>query len=612
MKKITAVLLCFVLFFGLVACQFTLRLPVSEDYLDSSLSIDERLDNLLSQMTLDEKAGQMAQGDQANVSVQDMKNLGLGSILSGGGSIPNNDNTVASWTQAVKNYQEAALSRRLKIPFIYGIDAVHGHNTVTNAVIFPHNIGIGAANDIELTKQMGAYVAQELKLTKTIFNFGPCVAVAQDLRWGRTYESYSSDPEIVTDLALAFMEGQQSEGILVTAKHYAGDGGTEFGTGRNKLIDRGDVTIDMDEFNKIHLNPYKELVDNGVKCIMVSFSSYKGVKMHQHKELITDVLKGEFGFKGFVISDWEGVLEINEATYDLKVAAAINAGVDMLMEPNSFKDAINAIKRGVKAGRISEARLDDAVSRILRVKFEMGLFDDPYLENLDIDIDELGDASGRALAKQLVEKSQVLLKNENDILPFKNGQKIYVTGPAADDIGVQCGGWTINWEGFRGDSFTKGTSILKGLKDIASKNNIEIITDQKQADQADAVLLVIGEQPYAEFKGDTVDPSITGNKALTDNENAINRAKSVNKPIATVIVAGRNVLIGDYIDEWDAVVMVYLPGTEGDGVASVLVGEVGFSGKLPMPWYKTVNDIKKPNPDLLFDIGHGLTTEAKA
>jgi beta-glucosidase len=512
----------------------------------------------------------------------------------------------------VKNYQEAALSRRLKIPFIYGIDAVHGHNTVTDAVIFPHNIGIGAANDIKLTKQMGAYIAQELKLTKTIFNFSPCVAVAQDLRWGRTYESYSSEPEIVTDLALAFMEGQQSEGIVVTAKHYAGDGGTEFRTGMNKLIDRGDVTLDMEEFREIHLKPYEELVENGVKCIMVSFSSYKGVKMHQHKELITDVLKGEFGFNGFVISDWEGVLEINETTYELKVAAAINAGVDMLMEPNSFKDAINAIKRGVKAGRISEARLDDAVSRILRVKFEMGLFDDPYLENLDIDIDELGDASGRALAKQLVEKSQVLLKNENDILPFENGKKIYVTGPAANDIGAQCGGWTINWLGFTGNSMTKGTSILQGLNKVASQYNLEIITDQSKADQADIVLLVIGEKPYAEYKGDTKKPSITGTKALVGNEDAINRAKSLNKPIVTVIVAGRNVLIDDYIDKWDAVVMSYLPGTEGDGVASVLVGEVGFSGKLPMPWYKTVDDIKKPNPNLLFDIGHGLTTEAKA
>lgn len=614
MKKIIAVLMSFLLTISLAASVFACfsKEPILEDYLDTSLTIEERIQSLITQMTVAEKAGQMVQGDQANVSVKDMKELGLGSILSGGGSIPNNDNSINSWVNAVEKYQEAALSRRFKIPYIYGIDAVHGHNTVTNAVIFPHNIGIGAANDEELTEQMGAYVAQELKLTKTIFNFSPCVAVAQDLRWGRTYESYSSDPEIVSNLALKYMQGQHKEGILTSAKHYVGDGGTEFGTGRDGLIDRGNVILDEEEFRQIHLKPYIDLVENGARCIMVSFSSYQGVKMHQHKELITDVLKGELGFDGFVISDWEGILEITGKNYDEQVANAVNAGVDMLMEPSNFKEAVKAIKRGVDTGKISTQRLDDAVSRILRVKFEMGLFEDPYLENLDISISELGDASGRALARRLVEKSQVLLKNDDDILPLKCGQKILVIGPAQDDIGIQCGGWTISWTGFTGYPLTKGTSILKGLQNIAQKHNLEIITDAKRANEADVVLLMIGEKPYAEFTGDTNNPSITGDKALDGNAEAIEKAKNLDKPIVTVIVAGRNVLINDYIDDWDAVVMSYLPGSEGDGVANVLVGEVGFSGKLPMPWYKKVEDIKSKDADLLFDIGYGLTTQPKS
>lgn len=609
MKKFLCLFISCVLFLCLLGCDPVDKVP--EDYLDSSLSIEKRIENLLSQMTLDEKAGQMVQGEQPHVTIDDMKNLGLGSILNGGGSIPNNDNSVDSWVNTANSYQQAALSRRLKIPFLYGIDAVHGHAKITNAVVFPHNIGIGAANDPELTKQMGEYIAQELKLTKTIFNFSPCVAVAQDPRWGRTYESFSSDPEIVTNLALSYMKGQHKEGVLTSIKHYAGDGGTEFGTGKDGLIDRGDVVLSDEEFREIHLKPYKVLIENGARCVMASFNSYNGIKLHQNKYLITDVLKGEFGFDGFVISDWEGIWEINKGSYDEQVIEAINAGIDMLMEPRNYKDAIKAIKRGVQTGRIPQQRVDDAVARILRVKFELGLFEDPYLEKAEVTIDDLGDSKGRSIAKKLVQKSQVLLKNNNDILPFKNCQKIFVTGPAADDLGVQCGGWTINWEGFTGYPLTKGTTILQGLKNYAQKYNLSIITDENKADQADVVLLVIGEKPYAEYLGDTADPSIDGDKAL-DNLEAITKAKNLGKPVVALIVAGRNVMIADYIDDWDAVVMSYLPGSEGDGVASVLVGEVGFSGKLPMPWYKTVNDIKAPNPELLFDIGYGLTTNPKA
>ncbi len=625
------IMLCFLLSFGLAACgtaDIQQTAPAQSGgapsasaeesgpdvqagklniYLDASESTEERTADLLSKMSLADKAAQMVQGEQYNVTKEDMSSLGLGSVLSGGGSVPGNDNTVNNWKKTIDAYQEAALSRTLPIPFIYGSDAVHGHSIALGAVIFPHNIGIGAAGDAALTREMGAYVAEEMKLTGILWNFGPCVAVAQDPRWGRTYESFSSDPALVGKLASAYLKGQQDGGVLSAAKHYAGDGGTKFGTGEGDyLIDRGDAAMDEETFRKLHLAPYKELVENGLQCVMVSFSSYNGLKMHENKYLITDILKGEFGFKGFVVSDWEGIAGIDAPTYEAKVAAAVNAGVDMLMEPNKFKEALQAIISGVNSGAIPKKRVDDAVSRILTVKFNLGLFEDPYLDHTPVRVDEIGSAEGRALAKKLVEESQVLLKNENDILPFKRGQKIYVMGPAADNIGVQCGGWTLSWQGIPDCNLAPGKTILQGFESYADEYGLTVITDESRADEADAVVLAIGEKPYAEYEGDTEDLSITGRQALGGNADAIKEAQGLGKPIVTLIVAGRNVLIGEYMDGWDAVVMCYLPGTEGDGVAAPLVGDVPFTGRLPMPWYKSVDDIGKDNPDLLYETGYGL------
>ncbi len=626
MKKLIIPLICCFLVFALAACtpvspaeQSTAVQRVSASqttlaeqsgaqvYLDASKTVQERVSDLLSRMTLADKAAQMVQGEQANVTAEDMADIGLGSVLSGGGSVPGGKNTVEIWNKAIDGYQKAALSRELKIPFIYGLDAVHGQNTVLDAVIFPHNIGIGAANDAELTQEMGAYVAGEMKLTGTLWNFGPCVAVVQDPRWGRTYESYSSDPELVSKLALAYLKGQQQEGVLSTAKHFAGDGGTKFGTGEGDyLIDRGDVQMDEETFKQLHLAPYKTLIENGLQCVMVSFSSYNGVKMHENKHIITDVLKGEYGFKGFVVSDWEGINGIDAPTYEAKVEAAVNAGIDMLMEPNKYKEAIKAIVSGVGSGAIPKERVDDAVARILTVKFDLGLFENPYPDQTTNQVKELGSAEGRALAKKLVEKSQVLLKNDSNILPFKRGQKIYVFGPASDSIGIQCGGWTLSWQGLPDRRLTEGKSILEGLQSYADQYGLTIITDESRAGEADIVLLALGEEPYAEYEGDTEDLSITGKLALKGNEGAIAKAQSLGKPIVTLIVAGRNVLIGDYIAGWDAAVMCYLPGSEGEGVAAPLVGEVPFTGKLPMPWYKATGDIEK-SANLLFESGYGLS-----
>lgn len=580
-------------------------------YMDPSLSTAERTADLLARMTLEEKAGQMVQGVIGSVTSSEMTSLGLGSVLSGGGAYPG-DNSAEAWQAMVEDYQNGAMQTRLQIPFIYGIDSVHGHNTLYGAVIFPHNIGLGAANDPDLMYEMGAETAEEMKLTHTLWNFSPCVAVAQDPRWGRTYESYSSDPAIVTSLAAAYIKGQTDHGIAATAKHFAGDGGAVFGTGEgDNLIDRGDTQLTEAQFRALHLAPYKTLVDAGVKVIMASFSSINGVKMTESKYYLTDVLKAEFGFKGFIVSDWEAAAGLSGDSYSSNIEKAVNAGIDMLMEPYKYEKARAAIIDGVNEGRIPMERVDDAVSRILTVKFDMGLFEDPYMKNLPCEVDAPGSAEYRETAKKLVEESLVLIKNQNNILPLKSGQKIFVTGPAIDDIGVQCGGWTKTWQGVtdvkNGGKITEGTTILEGLQEYAAKNNLEIITDPDRAEEADAVILAVGEIPYAEFEGDSEDLSLTGATGLSANGDAISMVYSLNKPTVALIVAGRQVMINEYLDQWDAVVMCYLPGTEGGGIASVLTGESAFSGKMPMPWYRDADDIGKADADLLFDKGYGLS-----
>lgn len=582
---------------------------VSADLPKVTLSKNTLIEELLASMTLEEKVGQMVQGARDLLLPLDVKKYGLGSVLSGGGSYPGK-NTLGDWQDMIKGYQDAALDTRTGIPIIYGVDAVHGLALVKNAVVFPHNIGLGAANDPELMYKMGAAVAEEMKLINVPWNFSPCVAVNTDPRWGRTYECFSSDPYIVTDLALAYVKGQEDHGVVASAKHYVADGGAVFGTGEgNFLIDRGDAIISEEELRQTHLMPYKELVDNDIKIIMASFSSWNKVKMHEHEYLLTEVLKEEYGFKGFIVSDWEAISGLSGKSYDEKIIKAVNAGIDMLMEPFTYHEACSALYRAVKKGKITEARIDDAVGRILTVKRDMGLFDDAYMNKVSKEVTELGSEEYRSIARQLVEKSLVLLKNDGNNLPLKKGMKIFVTGPAADNMGMQCGGWGLTWQGSMdnwGVKITEGTTILEGLVEYGKKYEYEIITDTERAKDADVVIIAIGEIPYAEFEGDTKDLSITGAKAHKDNIEAINLAKELDKPVIALIVAGRNVIINDYIDDWDSVVMCYLPGSEGDGVASVLSGEVTFTGKLPMPYYKSVDDIGKEDVELLFEVGYSL------
>lgn len=591
---------------GTTAESTALPAPSACPYQDASLPVEQRVSDLLGRMTLAEKAGQMVQGERGAAAPAAVTKYALGSVLSGGGSVPG-DGKPEAWLNMNRAYQQAALKCRLPIPLLYGIDAVHGHNNAVGAVVFPHNIGLGAANSPELMEQMGQAVADELYATGIPWTFAPCLATVQDPRWGRTYESLSSDPAIVSALSLPFSRGLMKGGAIPTLKHYVADGGTAWGTSKvpGFSIDQGDAVIDEKTLRDIHLMPYVAQIKAGVPVVMASFSSWNGVKMHANKYLLTDVLKGELGFNGFVVSDWNGLQQLDGAAYEDKVAACVNAGVDMLMETDKFFAAVNAIVEDVKDGKITEALVNDAVSRILRVKFNAGLFEDPYLEKAAA---AFGTGEHRALAAQLVSKSLVLLKNDKGMLPFKKGQKILVTGPAANDLGVQCGGWTLTWQGWMGDNRqTTGTTILDGLKTEAAKAGAEILTNSVDAGQADVILLVIGERPYAEGQGDCKDISLTGKMGLKENQQSIDFARSTGKPVAALIVAGRQPIITNELPGWDAAVMAYLPGTEGQGVAPVLFGKTDFQGKLPMPWYGRVEDIGKAGVKPLFPLGYGLT-----
>ena len=558
----------------------------------------------MQKMSLQQKIAQMLQGAGYCLTYNDMKQCCYGSVLNGGNS---NRHDAATWRSFVFGYQEAAMQSALPIPCLYGLDAIHGHNNVQDAVIFPHNIGVGAANDEQLTCKMGAAVAEEMKVTGVLWNFGPCLAVDSDPRWGRTYESYSTSPDLVAKLGAAFAKGQLKHGVMPTAKHFIGDGSVVYGTGEEgKLIDRGDAKLTDAQLEEL-LKPYRALLKEGVKIVMASHSSVNGVKMHANRKLLTEKLKGELKFDGFVVSDWESVEHIPGNDLGDKLTTAINAGIDMLMQPQNFSECGSLLEKAVKSGAIPQTRIDDAVRRILTVKYEMGLFDDPMEKNVKHEVTQVGTQGYRDLARQMVRESQVLVKNDGHTLPFKKGSTIFVTGPAADNVGVQCGGWTVQWAGGmdqNGHHVTKGTTILEGLRSAAKKYGLTVITDEKQASKADATLLCVGEKPYSEWEGDTKDMSLTGSLGLSGNKEAIALAKKLKKPTVTLVVAGREVLVQDYLKDWDSVVMCYLPGSEGEGVADVLVNAVNFTGRLSMPWYKTVAGIR--TNDVLFKQGYGL------
>lgn len=575
-------------------------------YLDPSASNDSRVEDLLAKMTLDEKIGQMTQADHAAVSnLDDVKNYYLGSILSGGGSDPTPENTPLDWTNLYDSLQTKALETRLSIPLIYGIDAVHGHSNVKGAVIFPHNIGLGATRNPQLIKNAARITAIEIAATGIDWNFAPCIAVPRDERWGRTYEGFGETPELAELLGSAAVRGLQNDSlntptsIVACAKHYVGDGGTLDG------VDQGNTVLTEEELRAIHLPGYISAIENDVKTIMASYNSWNGNKLHGNKYLLTDVLKNELGFKGFIISDWAAIDQI-PGDYASDVEVSINAGIDMVMVPNNYQEFFNTLKMLVEQNKISIERIDDAVSRILRVKFELGLFERPFADRSLLSL--VGSASHREVARQCVRESAVLLKKNDNIIPLpKSNVKVLVAGEHADNIGLQCGGWTIQWQGASGE-ITDGTTILEGLKKIAPNN--EFIYNAKgnfDSEEADYAIVVVGEEPYAEGNGDNSD--------LTLNDSHVKLVRKLKKmglPVITILISGRPMIINTELHNSDALLAAWLPGTEGDGIAEIIFGDHIPSGVLPVTWQKSMEQIPQnygdENYDPLYPYGFGITS----
>ena len=533
------------------------------------------IDQAIQLMTLEEKAGQLIQAERSKISFSDITRYNIGSILSGGGSVPQG-NTPEAWVSMINQMNRAALKSSSGIPIIYGIDAVHGNSNVKNATIFPHNIGLGAANDPDLMRAIGIATAKEILAIGVDWNFAPAVSSAQDIRWGRTYECYSEDIQRVSVLAAPYIEGLLSEGILTTTKHFVGDGYTTFLTGEDKnLIDRGDVTMSKEDMLAGNLSAYIAAIDANTSAIMASFNSVNGVKVHGDRTLLTDLLRTELHFDGLVVSDWEAIHTIAPSLNE-QVALAINSGVDLLMQPNNWKDVYKAILFNVNNGHISQERIDEAVRRNLVLKFEAGLFDGNILKEAG----EVGTQESKKVAREAVAKSLVLLKNE-DILPLKKDIKIYLTGPASDNVGIQCGGWTLSWQGETDPNLNNGISLKAALNEVLSTHGGSLVNDPKDAD---VIILAICERPYAEMHGDTDDLSLDGPLSLADNIKTVKYAQTLGKPIVTIMIAGRPLLIDAYLNDWDAFVMAWLPGTEGIGMTDVLFGDKPFQGTLPFTW----------------------------
>lgn len=585
-------------------------------YMDTGRTIDQRIKNLLSQMTLEEKIGQMTQvGRQFLESEDDINTYFLGSLLSGGGSVPPTNHPKA-WAEMVDRYQKIALSTRLGIPIIYGIDAVHGHNNVVGATIFPHNIGLGCTNNPQLVEEISRVTAIEVAATGIHWTFAPCLAVPRDERWGRTYEGFGETPDIVRKMSGAAVKGLQSDrldnpmSILACAKHFIGDGGTKWGTGRNNMLDRGDTQVTEKELREIHLPGYLPAIEAGVGTVMASYNQWNGEFSHSSKYLLTDLLKKELGFEGFVVSDWEGIDQI-PGDYKSDIIISINAGIDMVMVPGAavwggqkYQDFIKLCIEVVREGSIPESRIDDAVSRILRIKFKLGLFENPYSDSSLLS--SFGSDEHRKIARDAVRQSMVVLKNDG-ILPLsKDSGQIHVSGKNANDLGNQCGGWTISWQGESG-TITKGTTIFEAIqKAVGTNTRVTFSEDGSGAEGADVGIVVVGEEPYAEWEGDTT------NLILDENDlAAINRLNKAGIPVVVVIVSGRPLIIEEELDKWNGLIAAWLPGTEGEGVADVLFGDYNPTGRLSITWPRNMSQIPinygDTNYDPLFEYGFGLS-----
>ncbi len=635
---------------------------------------------LVSQMTTDEKIGQMTQVDMRMIdTISDIGDLFIGSILSGGGSVPP-DNSPKGWVNMINKFQKQALDTRLKIPLIYGIDAVHGHNNVVGATIFPHNLALGCSNDSDLVYRVNQATATEVAATGIHWTFAPCIAVPQDPRWGRFYEGFGDNTALVDGLTAAAIEGFEDplskidgRQIAGCAKHFIGDGATSFGSGtrvegiHTYYLDRGDAVMTEAEMREKYLPPYITAIASDVKTVMMSFNSFNGEKCHGSSYLIQDLLKGELGFEGFIISDWAGIDEI-PGDYKSDIINGVNAGIDMVMVPGNlfgqehYKTFITLFKEAVAEGSIKQERLDDAVRRILTVKYEIGLFDEPYTS--DQFVAEVGSEDHRALAREAVQKSTVVLKNTEAILPLSKQDQITVVGSAANNLGMQNGGWTVEWQGYFTPDFhflddnddgqiseseyltqipmvygskfdlalwsgvyagldtnsdkllssdeyamiktnlpfqPEGTSILHGLEKLGTPKQITYNPNASVLPSGQTIVAVVGEYPYAEGYGD--DPALQLNAFDTL---VLERAFASGNKVIVVLVSGRPLHMDAHLEQADGVVAAFWPGMAGEGVADVLYGDFNPTARLSFTWYKDLglDDTKKA---VLYDFGAGLS-----
>ncbi|HEU0013441.1 MAG TPA: glycoside hydrolase family 3 protein [Longimicrobium sp.] len=574
---------------------------------------DARARALLARMTLAEKIGQMTQADHAFIKdPADVQRYALGSVLNGGGSDPAAGNHLSAWRDLVEAYQGHAARTRLRIPLLHGIDAVHGNANVLGATVFPHNIGLGATRNPALVRRIGELTALETRAIGVNWAFAPCVCVPRDLRWGRTYEGFSEDPAIVAELGAAAVRGLQGRGlgdprgVAATPKHFVADGGTRPGTGAGGGLDQGDARMDPATLRRIHLEPYRHAVAAGAATVMASFSSWNGIKVHGDRYLLTDVLKAELGFTGFVVSDWRAVNQVHP-DFKTAISISINAGVDMVMVPEHYPEFIRLLTELANEGRVPMARIDDAVVRILRVKAAMGLLDPGYDGRADRRIEGwLGAPEHRAVARQAVRESMVLLKNAHRTLPLSRAaRRIHVAGRNADDLGNQAGGWTIEWQGKSGEVMPGGTTILAAIRRAVSPGTqVTYAPDGAGAAGADAVIVVVGEAPYAEMEGDTMDLSLDPRDRA-----AVANARAAGVPVVVVVVSGRPLVLGQVQGQADALLAAWLPGTEGDGVADVLFGAYRPTGRLPYTWPASMQQVPvdsiRGTP--LYPLGYGLT-----
>ena len=569
---------------------------------------------VLAQMTLEEKVGQMLLVEQGNLSsINDIDKYHLGALLSGGGSGPRGaSNNRQGWANLIAGYQNRALQTRLKIPLLYGIDAVHGNNNVPGATVFPHNIGLGAARDPNLVRQIAAATAQETRAIGANLDFAPCVTVPQDVRWGRTYEGYAQDTGVVRDLGTALTEGLQTsnltapDSLLACAKHFIGDGGTTYGTSQKNGfgLDQGDTRLSEAQLRAIFLPPYRDAVASGVASVMPSYSSFNGVKCSASRPLLTDLLKNELGFQGIVLSDYDALQQLG-GDYKTNIATSVNAGMDMIMVSNRYAETYDDLLALAREGRVAQSRIDDAVLRILRVKSAAGLLkSNPDVAPVAAFAGTFGGAAHRDLARRAVRQSLVLLKNDNRVLPLSKTARINVSGSGADNTGMQCGGWTITFQGQSGNVVPGATSILSAIRN--SVGGGATVTSGAPSADTDVNVVVVGEPPYAEYLGDTRDLTLNASDAAT-----IDLARQIGKPLVVVLLSGRPLLLGGSLNKADALVAAWLPGSEGQGVADVLFGDYAPTGKLPVVWPRSLEQVPtnltnaKPNPQ--FEYGFGLS-----